>query len=159
MDSAYFVGRNEILTWINDRLHLNLSRVEEVNLVCMSPFSSSSSSLLYWFIQTDLQKFQYCDEIGDYYYYKLLMYWWLFWVFKGCNARWFTVGVRKSVTCFVSNSSLVFVPISNYCLIFFLLGCFWCCAMSDAWYDLSRSCANAQGDSTFICFIFLLGSF
>uniref|UniRef100_M4DNN3 EB1 C-terminal domain-containing protein n=1 Tax=Brassica campestris TaxID=3711 RepID=M4DNN3_BRACM len=31
MDSAYFVGRNEILTWINDRLHLNLSRVEEVN--------------------------------------------------------------------------------------------------------------------------------
>jgi RP/EB family microtubule-associated protein len=29
MDSAYFVGRNEILTWINDRLHLNLSRVEE----------------------------------------------------------------------------------------------------------------------------------
>ena len=32
MDSAYFVGRNEILTWINDRLHLNLSRVEEVIL-------------------------------------------------------------------------------------------------------------------------------
>ncbi|CAL9247264.1 unnamed protein product [Arabidopsis halleri] len=29
MDSAYFVGRNEILTWINDRLQLNLSRVEE----------------------------------------------------------------------------------------------------------------------------------
>ncbi|KAJ4895631.1 Microtubule-associated protein RP/EB family member 1A [Raphanus sativus] len=29
MDSAYFVGRNEILTWINDRLHLSLSRVEE----------------------------------------------------------------------------------------------------------------------------------
>jgi len=34
MDSAYFVGRNEILTWINDRLHLNLSRVEEVLLAC-----------------------------------------------------------------------------------------------------------------------------
>ncbi|KAL3640592.1 Microtubule-associated protein RP/EB member 1B [Castilleja foliolosa] len=29
MDSAYFVGRNEILGWINDRLQLNLSRVEE----------------------------------------------------------------------------------------------------------------------------------
>ncbi|KAE9609620.1 hypothetical protein Lal_00006698 [Lupinus albus] len=29
MDSAYFVGRNEILNWINNRLHLNLSRVEE----------------------------------------------------------------------------------------------------------------------------------
>ncbi|XP_039035373.1 microtubule-associated protein RP/EB family member 1A-like [Hibiscus syriacus] len=29
MDSAYFVGRNEILTWINSRLQLNLSRVEE----------------------------------------------------------------------------------------------------------------------------------
>ncbi|KAK4782054.1 hypothetical protein SAY86_016156 [Trapa natans] len=29
MDSAYFVGRNEILTWINNRLHLNLIRVEE----------------------------------------------------------------------------------------------------------------------------------
>uniref|UniRef100_A0A1J3JZH5 Protein ATEB1 homolog 2 n=1 Tax=Noccaea caerulescens TaxID=107243 RepID=A0A1J3JZH5_NOCCA len=29
MDSAYFVGRNEILGWINDRLHLNLSRIEE----------------------------------------------------------------------------------------------------------------------------------
>ncbi|KAK7281729.1 hypothetical protein RIF29_09970 [Crotalaria pallida] len=29
MDSAYFVGRNEILTWINTRLHLNLSRIEE----------------------------------------------------------------------------------------------------------------------------------
>ncbi|OIW15415.1 hypothetical protein TanjilG_32654 [Lupinus angustifolius] len=29
MDSAYFVGRNEILTWINNRLHLNLSRIEE----------------------------------------------------------------------------------------------------------------------------------
>lgn len=29
MDSAYFVGRNEILSWINSRLHLNLSRIEE----------------------------------------------------------------------------------------------------------------------------------
>lgn len=31
MDSAYFVGRNEILTWINNRLQLNLSRIEEVS--------------------------------------------------------------------------------------------------------------------------------
>lgn len=30
MDSAYFVGRNEILGWINDRLQLNLTRIEEV---------------------------------------------------------------------------------------------------------------------------------
>ncbi|XP_022998831.1 microtubule-associated protein RP/EB family member 1B-like [Cucurbita maxima] len=29
MDSAYFVGRNEILTWINNCLQLNLSRIEE----------------------------------------------------------------------------------------------------------------------------------
>lgn len=31
MDSAYFVGRNEILAWLNARLQLSLSRVEEVN--------------------------------------------------------------------------------------------------------------------------------
>ncbi|KAF8404957.1 hypothetical protein HHK36_009852 [Tetracentron sinense] len=30
MDSAYFVGRSEILAWINSTLHLNLSKVEEV---------------------------------------------------------------------------------------------------------------------------------
>ncbi|XP_059644734.1 microtubule-associated protein RP/EB family member 1A-like [Cornus florida] len=29
MDSAYFVGRGEILSWINARLQLNLSRIEE----------------------------------------------------------------------------------------------------------------------------------
>ncbi|KAL3617969.1 Microtubule-associated protein RP/EB member 1A [Castilleja foliolosa] len=29
MDSAYFVGRNEILSWINDTLQLHLSRIEE----------------------------------------------------------------------------------------------------------------------------------
>ncbi|CAD5170600.1 microtubule-associated protein RP/EB family member 1C [Musa acuminata AAA Group] len=29
MDSAYFVGRNEILAWINSTLQLNLSKVEE----------------------------------------------------------------------------------------------------------------------------------
>ncbi|KAL0357498.1 UNVERIFIED_CONTAM: Microtubule-associated protein RP/EB family member 1B [Sesamum calycinum] len=29
MDSAYFVGRNEILSWINARLQLNFTRVEE----------------------------------------------------------------------------------------------------------------------------------
>ncbi|GAB4852254.1 hypothetical protein Ancab_016446 [Ancistrocladus abbreviatus] len=29
MDSAYFVGRSEILSWINSTLHLNLSKVEE----------------------------------------------------------------------------------------------------------------------------------
>nr|XP_043606241.1 microtubule-associated protein RP/EB family member 1B-like [Erigeron canadensis] len=30
MDSAYFVGRNELLSWINASLQLNLSRIEEV---------------------------------------------------------------------------------------------------------------------------------
>jgi hypothetical protein len=30
MDSAYFVGRNEILAWVNSTLHLALSKVEEV---------------------------------------------------------------------------------------------------------------------------------
>ncbi|CAM8951151.1 unnamed protein product [Rhodiola kirilowii] len=29
MDSAYFVGRNELLAWINDTLRLQLSRIEE----------------------------------------------------------------------------------------------------------------------------------
>ncbi|KAI3922409.1 hypothetical protein MKX01_006098 [Papaver californicum] len=29
MDSAYFVGRTEILAWINSTLHLNISKVEE----------------------------------------------------------------------------------------------------------------------------------
>ncbi|KAI4329599.1 hypothetical protein MLD38_027969 [Melastoma candidum] len=29
MDSAYFVGRNDLLTWINSRLQINLSRIEE----------------------------------------------------------------------------------------------------------------------------------
>ncbi|XP_038999966.1 microtubule-associated protein RP/EB family member 1A-like [Hibiscus syriacus] len=29
MDSAYFVGRNEILIWINSGLQLNLSHIEE----------------------------------------------------------------------------------------------------------------------------------
>ncbi|CAA0840998.1 Microtubule-associated protein RP/EB family member 1C [Striga hermonthica] len=29
MDSAYFVGRSEILSWINSTLHLSLSKVEE----------------------------------------------------------------------------------------------------------------------------------
>lgn len=52
MDSAYFVGRNEILTWINDRLQLNLSRVEEVFLLlvylCMRAFSNSSLVMLIW---------------------------------------------------------------------------------------------------------------
>ncbi|PKU60082.1 Microtubule-associated protein RP/EB family member 1A [Dendrobium catenatum] len=35
MDGAYFVGRNEILTWINATLQLSLSRVEEDYLFCL----------------------------------------------------------------------------------------------------------------------------
>lgn len=30
MDAAYFVGRNEILNWVNSTLQLSLSKVEEV---------------------------------------------------------------------------------------------------------------------------------
>lgn len=30
MDGAYFVGRGEILHWINATLHLSLAKVEEV---------------------------------------------------------------------------------------------------------------------------------
>ena len=32
MDGAYFVGRNEILSWINTTLQLDLAKVEEVRL-------------------------------------------------------------------------------------------------------------------------------
>ncbi|KAJ6824302.1 microtubule-associated protein RP/EB family member 1C-like [Iris pallida] len=31
MDAAYFVGRGEILAWINSTLQLNLSKVEEAS--------------------------------------------------------------------------------------------------------------------------------
>uniref|UniRef100_A0A7N0UP11 Uncharacterized protein n=1 Tax=Kalanchoe fedtschenkoi TaxID=63787 RepID=A0A7N0UP11_KALFE len=50
MDSAYFVGRNEILAWINARLRLQLSRIEEAGLtgvvssllsVCFSVISNT----------------------------------------------------------------------------------------------------------------------
>lgn len=33
MDSAYFVGRNEIVAWINSTLQLSVSKVEEVILI------------------------------------------------------------------------------------------------------------------------------
>ena len=36
MDGAYFVGRNEILQWINSTLRLHLIKVEEVGVVCIS---------------------------------------------------------------------------------------------------------------------------
>jgi len=36
MDGAYFVGRNEILTWINATLQLSLSRIEEVRFLDLS---------------------------------------------------------------------------------------------------------------------------
>jgi hypothetical protein len=37
MDGAYFVGRNEILAWINTTLQLGLSKVEEVSSARISP--------------------------------------------------------------------------------------------------------------------------
>jgi hypothetical protein len=48
MDGAYFVGRNEILTWINTTLQLGLAKVEEVldflPLPLPLPLSLSSGS-------------------------------------------------------------------------------------------------------------------
>lgn len=38
MDGAYFVGRNEILAWINTTLQLGLSKVEEVNRTLPPPW-------------------------------------------------------------------------------------------------------------------------
>ncbi|KAF8390225.1 hypothetical protein HHK36_024750 [Tetracentron sinense] len=38
MDGAYFVGRNEILTWINATLQFNLSRVEEKAVEPFPPY-------------------------------------------------------------------------------------------------------------------------
>lgn len=42
MDSAYFVGRSEILAWINSTLQLNLSKVEEVLIISVDQFSHRS---------------------------------------------------------------------------------------------------------------------
>lgn len=49
MDSAYFVGRNEILGWINARLQLNLSRIEEVPFWIFHYYVLSFLCLLAWF--------------------------------------------------------------------------------------------------------------
>lgn len=48
MDSAYFVGRSEILAWINSTLQLNLSKVEEVILLSnfVSEFGIGSYDLI-----------------------------------------------------------------------------------------------------------------
>jgi RP/EB family microtubule-associated protein len=43
MDSAYFVGRGEILTWINATLQLSLAKVEEVSLRLTPPALQSPS--------------------------------------------------------------------------------------------------------------------
>ena len=56
MDSAYFVGRSEILAWINSTLHLNLSKVEEV-----SPETPIALLLLFVFFLSFFWKFCLCD--------------------------------------------------------------------------------------------------
>ena len=38
MDGAYFVGRNEILSWINTTLQLGLAKVEEVRILSLLGF-------------------------------------------------------------------------------------------------------------------------
>ena len=56
MDSAYFVGRSEILSWINSTLQLNLSKVEEVISLLILFFLSNFALIcsnrwffLFWF--------------------------------------------------------------------------------------------------------------
>jgi len=55
MDGAYFVGRNEILSWINATLQLSLSRVEEVShspifpLFFLGLFCFSIGIWCFWF--------------------------------------------------------------------------------------------------------------
>jgi hypothetical protein len=44
MDSAYFVGRGEILTWINATLQLSLAKVKEVSLIPPHALQSPSRS-------------------------------------------------------------------------------------------------------------------
>jgi hypothetical protein len=39
MDGAYFVGRNEILQWINTSLQLNLMKVEDVRSIKSQTYS------------------------------------------------------------------------------------------------------------------------
>jgi len=50
MDSAYFVGRSEILAWINSTLHLNLSKVEEV----ISSFLHIPVGFNWWWISISI---------------------------------------------------------------------------------------------------------
>jgi hypothetical protein len=45
MDGAYFVGRNEILSWINTTLQLGLAKVEEVLDFLPLPLSLSSDGV------------------------------------------------------------------------------------------------------------------
>lgn len=50
MDKAYFVGRNEILTWINATLHLHLTRIEEVSWFLSFPLLWFCSNLFWAFV-------------------------------------------------------------------------------------------------------------
>lgn len=125
MDSAYFVGRNEILSWINTRLHLNLSRIEEVPFLYLH-FLASFSLLFFlvlWIYVTQFEFFNYpvcCNFMflcwvfqkenfgsfnGNLYYESLLLPWVCLFAFnfpiwcKEVDLQLGNVTMTKLLTC------------------------------------------------------------
>ena len=91
MDSAYFVGRSEILAWINSTLQLNLSKVEEVSY---STLHHQTSIAIKKFLLPSLwfHSFFPCREIGRH-------------VRVRCTASWWTRLIRGWCRCTRSTST------------------------------------------------------
>lgn len=66
MDSAYFVGRNEILSWINSRLQINLTRIEEVPIPPFFFILLFAYSLLHFFLWVFMFFFFFGDLNGKF---------------------------------------------------------------------------------------------